>query len=111
MEHSTNETPERLPLPVWAWLLFGGLIAAVIAVFIFSVPLKTVGTWGLIAVLVGSHFFIHGSHGGHGAATGHAGHSDHHNQGVAASQDSPMDGPQEDKETSPDSGESHHGCC
>lgn len=111
MQHTSHTTPVRSRLPAWAWLLLGGLVAAAIAIFVFSIPLKTVGTWAFIAVLVGSHFFMHGSHGGHGAATGHAGHSNHHNHGVSASQDSPMDGPQGEKETSPESGESHHGCC
>lgn len=47
------------------WILGLGLLVALVAIFVFSVPVSTVGYYALIAAFIGSHFFMHGSHGGH----------------------------------------------
>lgn len=68
MEHvphasETADRPRRVP-PI-VWFLGLGLVAALIAIFLFNVAVDTVVYYGLIALMVGSHFFMHGSHGGH----------------------------------------------
>ena len=66
MEHNSpiDDRPFRIP-PI-VWFLGLGLIAALVAIFIFNVAFSTVVYYGFIAVMIGSHFFMHGSHGGHG---------------------------------------------
>ena len=66
---SVTDRPERIPS--MAWFLGLGLIAALVAMFVFNVALSTVAYYGFIALMVGSHFFMHGSHGGHGGSAGH----------------------------------------
>jgi len=72
MEHAshTPQTSERpVHIPPVVWFLGLGLLAALVAIFAFNVPLGTVGYYALFALFIGGHFFMHGSHGGHG---GHA---------------------------------------
>lgn len=67
MEHThpaTNDRPTRIPRLVW--IVGGGLLIALVAVVVFKVPLNNVAYFGFIALMMGSHFFMHGSHGGHG---------------------------------------------
>lgn len=66
MEHHapTPDRPVRIP-PV-VWFLGLGLVSALVALFVFRVPLGTVGYYALIIAFMGSHLFMHGSHGGHG---------------------------------------------
>lgn len=69
MEHYTpsntvSEKPFRIPTIVW--ILVGGLIIALAAIFVFGVPAGTVGYYSLFALFMGSHFFMHAGHGGHG---------------------------------------------
>ena len=71
MEHHPPTTDRPVRIPPIAWILGLGLIVALAAIFVFNVPLSTVGYFALFALFMGSHFFMHGSHGGHG---GHAGH-------------------------------------
>ena len=66
---SVTDRPARVP-PI-AWILGLGLIAALAAIFIFNVAVSTVAYYGFFALMVGSHFFMHGSHGGHGSSAGH----------------------------------------
>jgi len=68
MEHSshTPQTSDRpLRVPPLTWFVGLGLIAALAAVFIFNVAVSTVVYYGFIALMIGGHFFMHGSHGGH----------------------------------------------
>ena len=58
------DPPARVPPMVWIAGL--GLLAAVVAVAVFNVPLGAVASYGLFALFLGGHFFMHGSHGGHG---------------------------------------------
>ncbi len=63
--HSTmGDRPTRIPRLVW--IVGGGLLIALVAVVIFKVPVNTVVYYGFFALMIGSHFFMHGSHGGHG---------------------------------------------
>jgi hypothetical protein len=39
---------------------------ALLAIFVFNVAVKTVVYYGFFALMMGSHFFMHGGHGGHG---------------------------------------------
>ena len=71
MEHRPPTTVRPVRVPPAVWILGLGLIVALVAIFVFSVPLGTVGYYALIAFFVGSHFFMHGSHGGHGGHSGH----------------------------------------
>ena len=96
----TTDRPVRIP-PI-VWILGLGLIVALAAIFVFNVPLSTVGYFALFALFMGSHFFMHGSHGGHG---GHAGHEQR--------ADSPanVDGPASAAQSKPDEHARHSGGC
>ena len=48
------------------WLITGGLIAALVAIFVFKVAMGTVITYAFIGLMLISHLFMHGSHGSHG---------------------------------------------
>jgi hypothetical protein len=65
MEHNppSRSRPGRVS-PV-VWFLGLGVVVALVALFVFNVPLNTVGYYALIAVFFGSHLFMHGSHSGH----------------------------------------------
>ena len=69
MEHNSNvdidDRPFRIP-PI-VWVLGIGLIVALAAIFVFNVAISTVVYYGFFALMIGSHFFMHGSHGGHGS--------------------------------------------
>jgi bacteriorhodopsin len=71
MEHNSpiDDRPFRIP-PI-VWVLGGGLIAALVAIFVFNVAVSTVVYYGFFLLMMGSHFFMHGSHGGHGGPSGH----------------------------------------
>ena len=71
MESHPSVTDHPVRIPPIAWFLGLGLIAALVAIFIFNVAFTTVVYYGFIALMLGSHFFMHGSHGGHGGHTGH----------------------------------------
>ena len=73
MEHNSNVDIDDRPLriPPIVWVLGGGLIAALVEIFVFNVAVNTVVYYGFIALMFGSHFFMHGSHGGHGGPAGH----------------------------------------
>lgn len=68
-----NTTVFPLRIPIWVWVIVAAIVIAGIAVFGFNVPFGTVATYGFFILMIGSHFFMHGSHGGHG---GHENHSD-----------------------------------
>jgi hypothetical protein len=71
MEHNSpiDDRPFRIP-PI-VWVLGIGLVVALLAIFVFNVAVKTVVYYGFFALMMGSHFFMHGSHGGHGGPAGH----------------------------------------
>lgn len=78
MEQNSNDmTRRQTKIPLVVWLLGIGLIAALIAIFIFNVAVSTVAYYGFLVFLAGGHFFMHGSHGGHG-------NGDHGNSGDSA---------------------------
>lgn len=58
-----DDRPFRIP-PI-VWVLGGGLIVALVAIFVFNVAVNTVVYYGFFALMMGSHFFMHGSHGRH----------------------------------------------
>jgi hypothetical protein len=66
--HPTTNTVSGRPfrIPRILWILFAGLLIAMAAIFIFDVPIGTVGYYALFALLMGSHFFMHAGHGRHG---------------------------------------------
>jgi hypothetical protein len=67
MEHTHSTTDDRpIRIPRIVWIVGGGLLIALVAVVIFKVPFSTVAYFGFLALMMGSHFFMHGSHGGHG---------------------------------------------
>jgi hypothetical protein len=66
MESHPSITDRPIRIPPIAMFLGIGLIAAIVAIFFFNVALNTVAYYGFFALMIGSHFFMHGSHGGHG---------------------------------------------
>ena len=64
MEHNSpiDDRPFRIPRIVW--ILGAGLIAALVAIFVFKVAVSNVVYYGFFLLMMGSHFFMHGSHGG-----------------------------------------------
>ena len=68
---SVTETDRPMRIPPIVWFLGLSLIAALAAIFVFKVNLNTVASYGFIALMLGSHLFMHGSHGGHGSHAGH----------------------------------------
>ncbi len=66
MESHPSVTDRPVRIPPMVWFLGLGLIAALVAIFVFNVALSTVAYFGFIALMFGSHLFMHGSHGGHG---------------------------------------------
>ena len=86
MEQNTNITEHERKIPPVVWLLGVGLLAAVIAIFVFNVAVNTVVYYGFFALMMGSHFFMHGSHGGpaghqHGATSNNADTNKHEHSG------------------------------
>ena len=69
MQHNSPTTNRPARIPPIIWVLGLGLIIALAAIFVFNVPLGTVGYYALFAFFIGSHFFMHGAHGGHGPRT------------------------------------------
>ena len=75
MEHQqpnsviTPDRPFRIHPAVW--LIAGGIIAALVAIFVFKVAISTVITYGFIGLMLISHIFMHGGHGSHGSQGGH----------------------------------------
>ncbi len=74
MESHPSVTDRPVRIPPIVWFLGLGLIAALIAIFVFNVALNTVAYYGFFALMFGSHFFMHGSHTGHGGNGGGNGH-------------------------------------
>ena len=73
MEHTHSTTDARpIRIPRIIWIVGGGLLIALVALVIFKVPFSTVAYFGFLALLMGSHIFMHGSHGGHGDHIQHA---------------------------------------
>ena len=70
MEHqhpNSAMTPDRpFRIPPAVWLIAAGLIAALVAVFVFKVAIGTVITYSFIGLMLISHLFMHGGHGSHG---------------------------------------------
>jgi hypothetical protein len=71
MESHPSVTDRPFRIPSIVWLLGIGLIAALVAIFVFNVAVSTVAYYGFFALFAGSHFFMHGSHAGHGDSAGH----------------------------------------
>ena len=65
MENNSPIDDRPLRIPPVVWVLGGGLIAALVAIFVFNVAVNTVVYYGFFALMMGSHFFMHGSHGSH----------------------------------------------
>ena len=99
MENNFPTTDRPVRIPPIAWFLGLGLLVALAAIFIFKVPVGTVGYWAFFAFFIGSHFFMHGSHGGH------AGHEQH--------TDAPanVNGPTGAAQSKPDEHAGHSGGC
>ncbi len=66
MESHPSVTDRHVRIPPMVWVLGLGLIVALVAIFVFNVALNTVAYFGFIALMIGSHLFMHGSHGGSG---------------------------------------------
>ena len=75
----TEDRPFRVPTA--AWVAAAGLVAALVAIFVFKVAMGTVLVYGFIGLMVFSHLFMHGGHGSHG---GHGGHAENEQRTGAA---------------------------
>lgn len=76
MESHPSVTDRPVRIPPIVWFLTMGLVTALIAIFVFNVAINTVAYYGFFALMIGSHFFMHGGHGGHaGHQSGAASHS------------------------------------
>lgn len=68
MDHTpptlSSDRPFRIPPAVW--LIAAGLVAALVAIFVFKVALDTVFFFSLLGLMLFSHLFMHGGHGSHG---------------------------------------------
>lgn len=64
MESHPSVTDRPVRIPPIAWFLGVGLIVALVAIFFFNVAINTVAYYGFLALMIGSHFFMHGGHGG-----------------------------------------------
>ena len=64
MENNSPIDDRPLRIPTVVWVLGGGLIAALVSIFVFNVAVNTVVYYGFFALMMGSHFFMHGSHDG-----------------------------------------------
>lgn len=53
------------------WLIGAGLIAALVAIFVFKVAIGTVITYSFLGLMLVGHLFMHGSHGSHGGQGAH----------------------------------------
>ncbi len=71
MEHNSSIDDRSLRIPPIVWFLGICLIVALVAIFVFNAAVNTVVYYGFIALMMGSHFFMHGSHSGHGGPAGH----------------------------------------
>ena len=98
MAHNSPTIVRPVRIPPVAWFVGLGLISALVAIFVFDVPLGTVGYYALIAAFIGSHLFMHGSHAGH---AGHEQRTD-----AAANVGSPVSAPpsKPDEQTGQSSG-------
>jgi hypothetical protein len=52
-------------LSIFMWVLGLGLGVALIALYGFKVPVGTLLSYGLLALMIGAHFFMHAGHGSH----------------------------------------------
>ncbi len=66
MEQNSPIDDRLVRIPRIVWILGAGLGAALLAIFAFNVAVNTVIYYGFFVLMMGSHFFMHGSHGGHG---------------------------------------------
>lgn len=66
MEENSPIEDRLVRIPPIVWILGIALVIALVAIFVFDVAVKTVVYYGFFALMMGSHFFMHGSHGGHG---------------------------------------------
>jgi hypothetical protein len=73
MESHPSVTDRPVRIPPIVWFLGIGLIVALVAIFFFNVAINTVAYYGFFALMMGSHFFMHGSHAGHGGNGGRNG--------------------------------------
>jgi hypothetical protein len=99
VEHNPPATGRLVRIPPFAWFLGPGLLIALVAIFVFNVPLGTVGYFAFFAFFIGSHFFMHGSHGGH------ASHGQNTNARIN------VDGPASAAQSKPDEHAGHSGGC
>ena len=99
MEHNHPITDRPVRIPPVIWILGSGLAIALAAIFIFNVPLSTVGYYALFALFLGGHFFMHAAHGGH------AGH------GQRPRSTTNVDGPASAAQSSKDEHAGHFGGC
>ena len=105
MEHNSPTTDRPVRIPPVVWFLGLGLIVALAAIFVFNVPLSTVGYYALFAFFIGSHLFMHGAHGAHGGHGGHAGH------GQRTGTTTNVDGPARAAQSPKDEHTGHSGGC
>ena len=76
-----NTTVKKSRFLKLALVVLIGIIVALVAIFVFKVKPSLVLNYGLIVVMIGSHFFMH---------SGHANHGSQHNQNSQVSSPSQL---------------------
>ena len=61
-----NTTVKKSRFLKLALVVLIGIIVALVAIFVFKVKPSLVLNYGLIVVMIGSHFFMHSGHENHG---------------------------------------------
>jgi hypothetical protein len=56
----------KFRIPTVGLIAIAGLLIALVAIFVFKVAVGLVLNYGLIAVMIFSHFWMHAGHGNHG---------------------------------------------
>jgi fatty acid desaturase len=55
----------KFRIPTFGLIAIIGLLATLVAIFVFKVSLITVLTYGLVVAMMLSHFWMHAGHGNH----------------------------------------------
>ncbi len=56
----------KFRIPMWSLAALAGIMIALVAIFVYKIPLSLVLSYGLIAVMLLSHIFMHSGHSTHG---------------------------------------------
>lgn len=64
---------DKFRIPPLGFVAIGGLLIALVAIFLFKVNSRLVLNYGLISAMILSHFWMHAGHGNHNDHQEHTG--------------------------------------